>query len=134
LRELTTEASTEKLDEVLDFIDAELEAMGCGMKTVNQINLAVEEIFVNIAHYAYDHEGGRARITVTEKDGSAEITFADRGTPYNPLERPDPDVTLSAEERKIGGLGIFLVKKIMDTVSYEYKDGCNVLTMSKKCL
>ena len=130
--ELTTKAKTENLDEVLDFIDEALEDLGCNMKTVNQINIAAEEIFVNIAHYAYGNGEGDAKITVSEKDGQVDISFADRGTPYNPLERADPDVTLSAEEREIGGLGVFLVKKLMDGVSYEYKDGCNIFTMSKK--
>ena len=133
--ELIVEAKTEKLDEVIDFIDAFLEGMDCPMKTMTQIDVAVEEIFVNIAHYAYGACEGDAKIRITNDNGIAEITFTDRGTPYDPLSRPDPDTTLSAEERQIGGLGIYIVKKTMDSVSYEYRDGCNVFTIRKtvKC-
>ena len=127
--ELVVDAKTEKLDEVLDFIDAFLEGLDCPMKTLTQINIAAEEIFVNIAHYSGSE---KARITLTESDGTVSISFADTGTPYDPLARPDPDVTLSAEERGIGGLGIFLTKKIMDSVSYEYRDGQNIFTMTKR--
>ena len=99
-----------------------------------QIELAVEEIFVNIAHYAYRPQIGQAtvRVEVKEEPLSVIITFIDRGVPYDPLKRSDPDVTLSAEEREIGGLGIFMTKKVMDEVAYEYKDGQNVLTLKKR--
>ncbi|MBQ3447310.1 MAG: ATP-binding protein [Synergistaceae bacterium] len=127
--ELVVDAKIDRLDEVLDFIDSFLEESGCNMKALNQINIAAEEIFVNIAHYSGSE---KARITITESDGTVSITFADTGTPYDPLSRPDPDVTLSAEERGIGGLGIFLTKKIMDSVSYERKDGYNIFTMCKR--
>ena len=102
------------------------------MKTQTQINIAVEEIFVNIAHYAYENHNGQARITITRKGSDAEITFTDSGVPYDPLAKPDPDVTLSAEERQIGGLGIYIVKKSMDSVSYEHRDAKNILVISKK--
>ena len=130
--EIITEAKTEKLDEVLDFVDAALEEWECPMKILNQINIAVEEMFVNIAHYAYGENEGTASLNINESDGVVEITLIDSGTPYNPLEKPDPDVTLSAEEREIGGLGIYMVKKMMDSVSYEFRDGCNIFTMRKK--
>ena len=106
------------------------------MKVLMQISLAVEEIFVNIANYAYAAEGGNATIRAgIEKDTNmAVITFVDRGRPYDPTAKADPDITLSAEERAIGGLGIFMVKKTMDEVSYSYTNGCNVLTMKKKLL
>ena len=126
--ELVVDAKTEKLDEVLEFIDGFLEEHGCPMKTLNQINIAAEEIFVNIAHYSGSE---KASITLTESDGTVSITFADTGTPYDPLARPDPDVTLPAEERGIGGLGIYIVKKTMDSVSYTHKDGYNILTIRK---
>ena len=129
--ELTVDAKTENLDDVIDFIDSYLEEWGCSMKTQTQINIAVEEIFVNIAHYAYGTRSGKAKITITRKGDDAEITFIDSGTPYNPLEKPDPDVTLSAEERDIGGLGIYIVKKSMNSVSYDYINGQNILTLSK---
>ena len=129
MKELTTEASTEKLDEVLGFIDEILDEWDCPMRITTQINIAAEEIFVNIAHYSGSAE---ARISVGKSGDMAEITFTDSGRPYNPLARPDPDVTLSAEQRGIGGLGIYIVKKSMDEVSYDYRDGCNVFTIRKR--
>lgn len=129
---LTVEASTEKLPDVLAYVDSFLEANECPMKAQMQIDLSVEEIFVNISNYAYGDETGEAEISVSKVDNSVEITFKDSGTPYNPLEKEDPDVTLSAEERSIGGLGIYLVKKNMDDVIYNYADGKNVLTLRKR--
>lgn len=129
MKELITEASIEKLDEVLDFIDAILDEYDCPMKITTQINIAAEEIFVNIAHYSGSDE---AKISVGKSGDMAEITFTDSGTPYDPLARPDPDVTLPAEDRSIGGLGIYIVKKSMDAVRYEYIDGHNVFTMCKR--
>lgn len=127
--ELVVDAKTEKLDDVLDFIDGFLEECECPMKVMTQINVAAEEIFVNIAHYSGTE---KAHITLTESDGLVSIAFADTGIPYDPLAKPDPDVTLSAEERSIGGLGIYIVKKTMDSVSYEYKDGYNIFIMRKE--
>lgn len=131
--EFDIEARNENLDAVLQFVDEQLEEAGCSMKTQMQIDLAVEEIFVNIANYAYDPEIGPATVRVeVEPDGSAvSITFIDHGVPYDPLAKADPDVSLSAEDRKIGGLGIFLVKKSMDDIKYEYVNGSNILTMKK---
>ena len=134
MKELKLEAKLENLGKVLAFIDEQLEAADCSMKAQMQIDVAVEEIFVNIASYAYEPETGNAVIK-TKISGSPSviaITFIDEGTPYNPLEKEDPDVTLSADQRQIGGLGIFMVKKSMDEVLYEYKDGKNMLTLIKK--
>ncbi len=133
MKEFDIEARNENLDAVLQFVDEQLEEAGCSMKTQMQIDLAVEEIFVNIANYAYDPEIGPATVRVeVEPDGSAvSITFIDHGVPYDPLAKADPDVSLSAEDRKIGGLGIFLVKKSMDDIKYEYVNGSNILTMKK---
>lgn len=131
MMELDIEAKTENLDQVLAFVDEELEKYGCGMKTQMQIDIAVEEIFVNIAHYAYHPAVGKATIRIEVTDGTVSLTFIDNGIPYDPLAKEDPDITLSAEERQIGGLGIFMVKKSMDDVKYEYKDGSNILTFSK---
>ena len=133
MKELVIEADVKKLDEVLAFIDEELEKADCPPKTQIQIDIAVEEIYVNIAHYAYTPGTGSARIIidVSEEPKTASITFIDRGVPYNPLEKPDPDVTLPIDERKIGGLGIYMVKKSMDNVIYEHRDGQNVLTIEK---
>ncbi len=134
MRELDIEALTENLDTVLEFVDRELEARDCSMKVQIQINIAVEEIFVNIAHYAYNPEVGPAtiRVEILEDPLAVSLTFIDQGMPYDPLAKEDPDVTLAADERTIGGLGIFMVKKSMDDVKYEYKEGSNILTIVKK--
>ena len=130
---LTVEAKTENLEEVLGFVDRHLEALECSPKVSVQIDVAVEELFVNIAHYAYSPGTGSATIGVEIlKDPAAiAITFTDRGKPFDPLAKEDPDITLSAEERQIGGLGIYMVKKSMDEVVYEYKDGQNILRIKK---
>lgn len=134
MNELEIEALVDNLTEVIDFVDAQLEAVDCSMKVQMQIDLAVEEIFVNIANYAYDPETGPATVRVeVAPDGSqVKITFIDHGVPYDPLAKEDPDITQSADERKIGGLGIFLVKKNMDDVKYEYVNGSNILTILKE--
>lgn len=134
MAELTLQASLEKLDEVLAFVEENLEKNDCPMKVLMQVQIAVEEIFVNIAHYAYGSEQGTATIRVEVGGDPLQviITFIDQGVPYDPLKKEDPDISLSAEERQIGGLGIFMVKKSMDDVKYEYKDGKNILTISKK--
>ena len=130
MKELTIEAKIENLTTVLDFVSAELSKTGCAKKLQIQIAIAVEEIFVNIAHYAYSPDTGYAvlRIAVGE---DLVIEFEDGGKPYNPLGRDDPDITLSSEEREIGGLGVFMVKKIMDAVEYRYEYGKNVLVIRK---
>ncbi len=134
MSELRIEATKENLDDVLMFIDEELEKLDCSMKIQMQIDLSVEEIFINIASYAYYPDTGMAFISFeSENDGSIVlISFTDTGVPYNPLEKEDPDITLTSEERQVGGLGIFLVKKNMDEVYYKYENGNNVLTMKKK--
>ena len=133
MKNLIVEAKTDNLDEVTAFIDTELEEHDCSMKVQMRIDVAVEELFVNIAHYAYEPETGMAEIRIDFKNDPAAvvITFIDSGVPYDPLAKEDPDVSLSLEERKIGGLGIFMVKKSMDDMKYEYKDGKNVLTIVK---
>ncbi len=130
MKELAIEAKTENLDAVLDFIAAELEAADCSMKLQTQIAIAVEEIFVNIAHYAYNPTIGGAVIRVSVGD-EVIIEFEDQGKPYNPLEKADPDITASAEDREIGGLGIFMVKKSMDAVEYRHEGNKNILAIKK---
>lgn len=134
MKELIVEAKRENLLEVQAFIDEQLEAVDCPMTTQIAIDVAVEELFVNIASYAYGDGNGNAvvQVTVLEDPLSVEITFIDNGRQYDPLAKEDPDVTLSAKERKKGGLGIFMVKNTMDNVTYEYKDGKNILTIKKK--
>ena len=133
MKELVVEADRKNLWEVQSFIDEQLEEVGCPMTTQIAIDVAVEELFVNIASYAYEQGEGVAvvQVTVHEDPLSVEITFIDNGVQYDPLAKEDPDVTLSAKERKKGGLGIFMVKNTMDNVSYEYKDGKNILTIKK---
>ncbi len=133
MKELVIEADRNNLPEVQAFIDGELESADCPMLTQIAIDVAVEELFVNIANYAYSPETGNAVVQISMHDEplSVEITFIDGGRQYNPLERTDPDTTLSAKQRKIGGLGIFMVKESMDQVNYEYKDGQNILTIKK---
>ena len=131
--ELEIEARRENLDQVLAFIGEHLERRGCPMKVKTQLDIAVEEIFVNIASYAYGGEPGRAVIRIRERHDpeGVSITFIDEGVPFDPLAKPDPDVTLAAGDRAIGGLGIYLVKKSMDDVRYEYKDKRNMLTLTR---
>ena len=133
VKELKVKADISELDKVLSFADSILESMDCNMKAQMQIDVAIEEIFVNIAHYAYPSGDGDAviQIEADEANSAVSITFIDQGTPYDPLKNEDPDITLSAEDRPIGGLGIFMVKKSMDDVSYEYKDNQNRLTIKK---
>ncbi len=133
MKELQIAATVESIETVTEFVNEQLEALDCPMKTQMQIDIAIDELFGNIAHYAYSPEIGEAtvRIEVQEDPMAVIITFVDNGVPYDPLQRKDPDVTLSAEEREIGGLGIFMVKKTMDDIWYEYKDGQNILTIKK---
>ena len=133
MKTLTIEATPENVDKAVAFVDEMLEEYGCGMKEQMAIDVAVDELFVNIANYAYSPDIGYATVMVdVVKDPLAvEITFVDNGVPYDPLAKADPDITQSVEERRIGGMGIFIVKKSMDSVNYEYKDGKNILTIKK---
>lgn len=131
VHELKIPADVDKLQDVLDFADALLEENNCPMKAMMHIDIALEELFVNIAHYAYPDSNGEALIRMSVTPENAEITLIDSGIPYDPLAKPDPDITLSAQERKIGGLGIFMSKKLMDDITYEYSDSKNVLTIKK---
>ena len=133
MKKLNIEAKTENLDQVLAFVEEQLDELDCPPAKSIQISVAIEEVFVNISNYAYSPSVGQAEIFFDHTDDSKEMimTFTDSGVPFNPLEREDPDVTLPAEQRQIGGLGIFMVKKSMDDVKYEYKDGKNILTIRK---
>ena len=134
MKELTIAATIENIETVTDFVNEQLEAYDCPMKAQMQIDIAIDELFGNIAHYAYNPEIGSAtvRVEVIEDPLSVVITFIDNGIPYDPLKKEDPNTTLSADEREIGGLGIFMVKKTMDDIIYEYKDGQNRLKIVKK--
>lgn len=133
MKELTIEATPENVDRAVEFVDEMLEKYGCGVKEQMAIEVAVDELFGNIAHYAYSPETGYAtvKVDVVKDPLSVEITFVDNGKPYDPLAKADPDTTQSIEDREIGGMGILIVKKSMDAVDYEYKDGKNILTIRK---
>ena len=133
MKELTIAATVENIETVTDFVNEQLEALDCPMKAQMQIDIAIDELFGNIAHYAYNPEVGSAtvRVEVIEDPLAVTITFIDNGVPYDPLAKADPDTTLSAEERDIGGLGIYMVKKSRDDIIYEYKDGQNILKIKK---
>ena len=131
VRSLTVPARDDSLPEVLSFLGGLLDAAGCSEHSLQQISVAAEEAFVNIAHYAYGDGQGDAAVTFRTEGGSAVIEFRDRGQAFNPLTAGDPDITLSSEQRRVGGLGIFLVKKTMDDVAYRRENGENILTIRK---
>ena len=133
MKELNLEASLENIPQVTAFVDRELELLCCPMKAQMQIDVAIDELFSNISRYAYDPATGPAtvRVEVEQKPLAVVISFIDHGVPYDPLASQDPDITLSAEDRPIGGLGIFMTKKLMDDVCYEYKNGQNILRIKK---
>jgi len=128
------EAKIADIPAVTEFVEAELEKLGCPMKAVMQIDIAIDELYSNIANYAYkgiENKGATVEVGRTEDGRGVEITFTDNGIPYNPVKYEDPDTTLSADERPIGGLGIYMVKQSMDDMRYEYHDGRNMLTIRK---
>ena len=133
MKELNITATIENIETVTAFVNEQLEAYDCPMKAQMQIDIAIDELFGNIAHYAYNPEVGNAtvRVEVVEDPLAVIITFIDNGIPYDPLAKKDPNIKLSAEERQIGGLGIYMVKKTMDDITYEYKDGQNILKIKK---
>ncbi len=134
MKELTLEAITENIPQVTAFIDGQLEALDCSIKAQMQIDVAIDELFGNISHYAYAPGRGEAtvRFGFDEATRTASVTFMDSGVPFDPLGKTDPDVTSPVHERQVGGLGIFLVKKTMDGIDYRYEDGKNILTIYKK--
>jgi len=133
MKEITLPANTDSIEAVTHFVNEQLEPMSCPERTRIQLSVAIDELFGNIANYAYVPEEGQATVRVETEDNPRGIiiTFIDSGTPYNPLEAKEPDTTLPARQRRIGGLGIFMVKKTMDDITYEYKDGQNILTVRK---
>ncbi len=130
------EASRGRLGDVLAFIGSLLDQAACPLKIRMQIEIAAEEMFVNVCDYAYGGDPGpctvEAKLTDREDGRLFVLTFIDEGVPYNPLEKDDPDTSLPAEERQIGGLGIFMAKKSVDLMDYEYRDSRNIVTMYKK--
>ena len=129
----TFPAKTDALADVLGFVEEMLESFDCPMKAQMAVAVAIEEVFVNVAHYAYGAAEGDVTLSIDFDESSRQVTIsmADKGMPFDPLKKPDPDITLSAEERDIGGLGIFITKKTMDAITYAYENGENRLTMMK---
>ena len=129
----TFPAETEALNAVLGFVEETLEGFECPMKIQTAICVAIEEVFVNVAHYAYPESAGNMTLHIGFDAASRTVTFrmTDQGIPFDPLKKPDPDITLSAEDREVGGLGIFIAKKTMDSLHYIYENGENILTMMK---
>lgn len=134
MKEKVFSARKDALAEVMDFTEECLDSFGCPMKSRMAICVAVEELFVNIASYAYGEGTGNASLSFgfDEAERLMTLVVKDEGVPFNPLERAEPDITLSAADREIGGLGIFITKKTMDTVAYRFENGKNILTMTKK--
>jgi len=128
---ITLKAEVRELDALLDWVGGLLDEGGCPGRACNQVAVVTEELFVNIASYAYGSGGGQARITFRLEDGLLVMRFEDTGIPFNPLEYQTPDLTAAVEDRKVGGLGIYLTRKWMDTMSYERRDGRNILTVTK---
>lgn len=133
MKEITVDATIDNVQTITDFVDERLEEMNCPVKAQMQIDIVIDELCSNVARYAYSDKTGKVTVSVDTVDKPMKVwlTFTDEGVPYNPLAKEDPDITLSAEERKLGGLGIYMVKKMMDEFHYEYKDGKNIVTVCK---
>ncbi len=133
MSEIVVDATIANIETITAFVDNKLEALGCPAKIQAQFDIATDEIVSNISLYAYSPATGKVtvRVEIVNEPLSVIISFMDDGVPFDPLQRADPDTGLPAESRDIGGLGIYLIKKSMDNVSYEYKDGKNILTISK---
>ena len=134
MKELTLAATVENIETVTNFVNEQLEALACPVKAQMQINIAIDELFGNIAQYAYKPDVGEVtvRVEVIDEPLSVVITFIDGGIPFDPLAAAEPDTALSAEARALGGLGIFMVRKTMDEVAYRYENGSNILSIRKK--
>ncbi|MCK9150620.1 ATP-binding protein [Methanobacterium alcaliphilum] len=134
MSKITVPADIENLSKVINFVDHNLETLDIPIKIKYQLELAIEEAYVNIAKYAYKNEKGDALIKLQLKEDPLliNIQFMDSGIPYNPLEKEDPDISLKTAEKTVGGLGIYLIKKNVDYVDYEYANGKNILTIQKK--
>jgi sigma-B regulation protein RsbU (phosphoserine phosphatase) len=131
-KNLTLPNDVQEVPRLAAFVEDICEVAGIDMGTTIKMNLAIEEAVVNVMNYAYPSGvKGEVRIEAGVREGYVEFVISDDGTPFNPTEVEDADTTLSAEERQIGGLGIFLVKHFMDIVEYKYVDGQNVLTLRK---
>ena len=128
---IVLESKMENIKKVIEFVNSKIEKCNFKEKEKLEINIAIDELFGNIVKYAYGEEVGIVEVQVKVKENplEVEITFIDSGTKYNPLEREEPNIEANLNERKIGGLGIFIARKLMDEIKYEYKDGKNVLSI-----
>ena len=134
MREMTVSATPDQIEQVVDFVNEQLAALGCADEVRTDVDVAIDELLGNIVQYAYGPEGGMVTVCMDVEDDSQAvvITFVDRGAPFNPLAKEMPDTTsLPARERPIGGLGLFLARELMDGLAYSYQDGQNVLTARK---
>ena len=131
-KELTIEARLENIEKAIDFINAELQDHGCTVDVMQRIDLALEEMLVNISNYAYKEETGNASISISfPEEGVVLLDISDSGIPYDPTKREDPNVTIPLKQRKKGGLGIYMTKMVMDEMNYVYEDGCNHTILEK---
>ena len=134
MKELTVDAVLENIPSVTAFIDGQLEALDCSMKAQMQIDVAIDELFSNIARYAYPDGPGKATVGIEfdEENRMCSVVFSDEGIPFDPLAQQAPDTSLPLMDRPFGGLGFFLVKKTMDAVEYRHENGRNILTIRKR--
>ena len=135
MREMTVSASPDQIDAVMDFVNGQLEEMDCPEETRIDVDVAVDELLGNIVQYAYRPGTGTVtvRVDTAKNPAAVTITFADRGSPFNPLAKEAPDTTsLPARERPMGGLGLYLVQSLVDEITYARRDGQNVLTVHKE--
>ena len=130
--EIRIPAQADRLDELLEFVGGAIAEID--MKIQSKINIAIEEVFVNVANYAYSDGNGSVTVRITVDPDEFTARFTDSGTPFDPLAKPDPDTSLSADERTIGGLGIYMVKNLMDSVEYRYENNENTLTIKTRLL
>ena len=130
---ITLPATFENIETATEFINAILEGADCSMKAQMQLDIALDELISNVVRYAYTPETGNITVSIEilEEPRRAVLTLTDEGIPYDPMQKEDPDITLPAEERSIGGLGIYIVKKSMDEMTYKYNDGKNIVTIIK---
>ena len=133
MKEITVPATMENFSKVTAFVDEQLEGLSCPLKAQTQINVSIDELLSNIARYAYAPGTGvvTVRFCFDADTRTVSISFLDSGIPFDPLSQAAPDINAPAEERAVGGLGIYLVRKTMDRVDYRYADGKNILTIQK---
>jgi anti-sigma regulatory factor (Ser/Thr protein kinase) len=134
MSELTVDATIESINKITTYVDNQLSAWHCPVKVQMQFDIAIDEIVSNISRYAYSPQTGKVtvRVEMAQEPLSVTLSFMDNGAPFDPLKMADPDVTQPADEREIGGLGIYMVKRSMDSIAYKYKDGTNILSIRKE--